>query len=122
LLGIGQSEFLWYIRGKVNIIKIYANLWKSEELLTSFDGCGAFRPPEVDIKYRTIGGWYHVDQNGYLKKGKNCVQGLLNLLPSNTYDGGIVVLPKTHQIFNEKFFINIKIFVIIKTMHTWIEI
>lgn len=51
----------------------------------------------------TRGGWFHFDQNGYQKKGRHCVQGLLNYLPSGPIDGGLVVVPKTHLLFDKLF-------------------
>jgi hypothetical protein len=37
--GIGQSAFLWFCRGLPKVKQIYAGIWETEELLTSFDGC-----------------------------------------------------------------------------------
>jgi len=104
---IGQSEFLWYCRTIPNIKKAFSTIWGGEEdLLTSFDGCGAFRPPEVSTDWLTSGGWYHVDQNGIKKKYKCCIQGLLNFLPSTQADGGLLLLPKSHQLFEQLFMID----------------
>lgn len=79
-------------------------IWDGDEdLLTSFDGCGAFRPPEVNAEWLTRGGWFHVDQNGNIKKDKCCIQGLLNLFPSGPEDGGFVVVPKSQDLFLDLF-------------------
>jgi len=102
-MGIGQSAFLWHARGIPKVAEIFARIWHTDELLTSFDGCGTLRPPELHKKYITRAGWYHIDQNGYNKKGRICVQGLLNFFPSGDLDGGLVVVPGSHKIFEKLF-------------------
>jgi len=108
--GIGQSEFLWYIRGLPSVDAIFKSVWETEDLLTSFDGCGIFRPPEFLSQTRrthnpweTQGGWFHVDQNGYHKPDMVCVQGLMNVYPSGPKDGGLVVVPRSHHLFRKLF-------------------
>jgi len=101
--GIGQSNFLWYLRGLPSVRKAFETVWEDDDLLVSYDGCGVFRPPEYDESWATRGGWFHVDQNGYSKKGRHCVQGLINLLPSGPNDGGLVVVPKSHILFEHLF-------------------
>jgi hypothetical protein len=102
--GVGQSEFLWHCRSLPKIKKAFSMVWDNEEdLLVSFDGCGVFRPPEVNPDWMTKGGWYHVDQNGAQRKEKSCIQGLLNLIPSGPHDGGFLVLPKSQEIFTSMF-------------------
>jgi len=101
--GIGQSEFLWYIRGLPTIAKVFQMIWGEDDLLTSFDGCGIFRPAEINPLWRTNGSWFHIDQNGNSKPERCCIQGLLNLLPGGVDDGGLVVIPKSHLIFNDIF-------------------
>eukprot|EP01102_Stenamoeba_stenopodia_P005179 TRINITY_DN1569_c0_g1_i2.p1 TRINITY_DN1569_c0_g1~~TRINITY_DN1569_c0_g1_i2.p1 ORF type:complete len:344 (-),score=52.83 TRINITY_DN1569_c0_g1_i2:77-1108(-) len=113
--GIGQSEFMWYIRGLPSIDNIFQSVWETDDLLTSFDGCGVFRPAEFKEQQQsksdpfrsnpwvTQGGWFHVDQNGYRKPDMVCVQGLLNLYPGGAKDGGLVVVPKSHHLFRKLF-------------------
>jgi len=101
--GIGQSKFQWYVRGLPTIKQAFATIWKDSSLLTSLDGCGAFRPITGKKRWKTRGGWYHVDQNGYKKKGRHTVQGLFNVYRSHDNDGGLVVVPKSHLLF-EHFF------------------
>ena len=98
----------------------------------SYDGCGVFRPPEVNEEWRTQGAWYHIDQNLYNRSGFHAVQvspppylylslsqvvldlisfykiqGLVNFFPSGPYDGGFVVAPKSH-LMNEDAFASIQ--------------
>jgi hypothetical protein len=67
------------------------------------DAAGVARPPEYNPDWLTRGGWFHFDQNGYQRKGLHCVQGLLNYLPSGPTDGGLVVIPETHLLFDKLF-------------------
>ena len=52
--GIGQSEFLWYLRGIDKISKVFSMMWNDDDLITSFDGCGLFRPPELSLLQNNI--------------------------------------------------------------------
>jgi hypothetical protein len=61
-LGIGQSEFLWSVRGNPNIKKVFSHIWDSNELFVSFDGAGCFRNWHINKDWKTAGGWYHCDQ------------------------------------------------------------
>jgi hypothetical protein len=66
--GIGQSEFMWYIRGNPNVKKVFSYIWNSNELFTSFDGAGCYRNWYFNKKWKTKSGWYHCDQvNIYYK-------------------------------------------------------
>jgi len=60
-----------------------------------------FRPPEVFGQTRA--GWFHLDQNGNIKPGKQCVQGFLNLYDSGPDDGGLVVVPNSNNLFDSWF-------------------
>lgn len=75
-LGIGQSDFQWYIRTRQSILNVFANLWQVEtsELLTSMDGCGIFRPWYNNSVWKTKKSWFHVDQNPKIITQKACIQ------------------------------------------------
>jgi hypothetical protein len=101
--GIGQSEFLWHSRTLPKLHEAFAKLWKTDDLIVSFDGCGVFRPPEYNPEWRTKGGWYHIDQNCYNKPGLHSIQGLLNYYTSGENDGGFVVVPKSRKMIDYAF-------------------
>ncbi len=100
---IGQSALLWHVRGLAAVRRVFARVWqcKESELLTSFDGCGVFRPWQCDKLWKTMGSWYHVDQNPNNKPGLHCVQGLVSLYDQDKTTGGLVVIPGTHRRQNE---------------------
>jgi len=102
--GIGHSELLWFARGLPTVQKIFSKIWNSEELITSFDGMCYHRPYEYNQTWKTKSNpWYHLDQNGHDRPGKSCVQGFLNFCPAGLHDGGLVVIPRSHTIFNQIF-------------------
>ena len=72
--GIGQSEFLWYARLLPKVREAFSLIWADDDLLVSYDGCGVFRPPEVNEEWRTQGAWYHIDQNLYNRPGLHAIQ------------------------------------------------
>jgi len=101
--GVGHCELLWMVRGIPEVKKIFATIWKTNDLITSFDGFCLHRPYEYNSAWKTKGNWYHLDQNGWYKPSKLCVQGFLNFCPAGPEDGGLVVVPKSHTLFNSIF-------------------
>lgn len=99
--GAGQSEFLWNIRSNRQVKKIYARIWNTEQLLTSFDGCGVFRDWRYNQSWKTNGGWNHVDQNPKTKPNRCCIQGFVSLTDQSEKTGGLIVYPKTHLNFTQ---------------------
>jgi len=102
--GAGQSNFMWFVRGLSKVQRVYQKIWSTDEVITSFDGFCIHRPWEYRSEWRTKeGSWYHLDQNGLAKPNKICVQGFLNFYASGETDGGLVVVPKSHTVFNKIF-------------------
>eukprot|EP01113_Clastostelium_recurvatum_P040102 TRINITY_DN6204_c0_g1_i1.p1 TRINITY_DN6204_c0_g1~~TRINITY_DN6204_c0_g1_i1.p1 ORF type:complete len:316 (-),score=24.34 TRINITY_DN6204_c0_g1_i1:164-1111(-) len=103
-LGLPQSKFMWQARGLPTVRRLYQTLWEgNQDMLVSMDACGAFRPPEHNDRWRTQRGWFHVDQNGYVKKGRHSIQGFLNLIDNGPLDGGLVVVRKSPSVFEQLF-------------------
>jgi len=98
--GAGQSELNWYVRTLPKIRQVFEHVWGSDELLTSFDVFGVFRPWHSGKFMKTLGGWFHVDQ-GPLTSGKQCVQGLLSIYDQDASTGGLTVIPGSHLRFEE---------------------
>lgn len=81
------------------MVDAFAKLWGTDELLVSFDGANLTLPsPDRAL----LPAWPHVDQSP-LRRGLQCVQGILNLAPNGPEDGGLVVL-KGSSALNEQFF------------------
>lgn len=96
--GAGQSDLSWLVRTNANVRRVFESVWKTSELLTSYDGFGLFRPWHHGFP-KTLGGWFHVDQ-GRLKSGQQCVQGLMSLYDQDATTGGLIVIPGSHKHFD----------------------
>lgn len=101
--GFGHSEFMWQVRLLPKVRETFTSIWRTDDLLVSFDGGNVFRPWRLNPEWRTGNGWWHVDQNANRprKRGLKSVQGLVTLLPANEETGGLVVIPKSHLQHNE---------------------
>jgi hypothetical protein len=99
--GIGHSESQWFLRSIPNVKKAFAKIWGTDELLTSFDGVSLWRPWNINPTWKTESGqsWFHIDQHPITRPGKQCIQGLVNLLPTSKDIGGNVVVPGSHRFF-----------------------
>ena len=99
--GIGHSKSQWYLRSIPNVKKAFAKIWGTEDLLTSFDGVSLWRPWNINPRWKTESGqtWFHIDQHPISRPGKQCVQGLVNLLPTSEEIGGNVMVPGSHKFF-----------------------
>ena len=104
-LGIGQSEFQWYIRTHPKLLDIFVKLWNVstyKDLLCSMDGICIFRPFIYNTKWKTkkCQSWFHVDQNPILKPNFTCVQGYITMYDQNENTGGTTIIPKSHLKFS----------------------
>jgi len=90
---------MWYLRLLPSVKTAFSAIWRTDDLLVSFDGGNAFRPWKYDNLWLTDGGWYHVDQNGTKAGGvgRVCVQGLVTLSDASEDTGGLVVIPGSHK-------------------------
>lgn len=90
---------MWTVRTLPSVRAAFAALWNTQDLLVSFDGGGAFRPTHTRPDLRTMGGWWHCDQNcrNPGRQGRVCVQGLVTLTVANEWTGGLCVVPGSHK-------------------------
>jgi len=98
--GIGNSDYLWYLRTRPRVKEAFAAIWGTDDLITSFDGANVFRPWHLGHGAATVGGWIHVDQ-GKLKRGRQAVQGLVAVTDQTPGTGGLVVVPGSHHHHDE---------------------
>jgi hypothetical protein len=97
--GVGQSDFLWYLRLLPRVKAAFQSIFNEADLICSFDGGSVFRPwhaPGASPECKTNGGWFHVDQGRSLK-GRCAVQGLVTLTDASADTGGFCVIPGSHK-------------------------
>jgi len=94
--GAPQSPAAWYLRTRPQVVDAFASLWGTRELISSMDCLLLWRPWQNNqlCKPKTEG--LHIDQNPFHKRGLQCVQGMLPLLPVNKQVGGLEVVPRSH--------------------------
>jgi len=98
--GIGQSPFMWYVRTRPRVLEAFASVWgvPRSDLVISFDGACAFRPPAVNPAWRTRNGWFHTDQNGITNGSAfTCAQAFVSLTSNDETTGGFAVIPGSHH-------------------------
>lgn len=103
--GINHSSLCWNIRCLPKVKQAFGAVWQTEELIVSFDACNVFRPWSANRHWKTMGGWWHVDQNALNpdepRQGKVCVQGLVTLYDTDQTTGGLCVIPGSHRLHDE---------------------
>eukprot|EP01032_Pedospumella_encystans_P007859 gene7859-9371_t len=99
--GSNHNDFSWNARTLPLVKTAFSKIWDDEEdLIVSYDACGAFRPFTQNKGWLTNGGWWHVDQNhqcGAHRQGKVTVQGLVNYYDATAETGGLCVIPGSHK-------------------------
>lgn len=105
---VGHNKFVWDIRQNEKVVNIFKELYKSEELLVSFDGVSISLEPEITNRgwNRKVG--YHCDQS-YLRDNFECIQGWVNGYDTNEgdatlgfYEGSHVMTKEVREKFNIK--------------------
>ncbi|XP_046547045.1 uncharacterized protein LOC124257100 isoform X1 [Haliotis rubra] len=98
---IGHFGASWSARLKVK--PVYASVWDTEKLLSSFDGVAISRPPEeADGVFDEGKKWFHLDQKPS-RKGLHGYQGALYLEEATEMDHCFRVLSHSHRYFEEFF-------------------
>lgn len=87
------------VRSEPKVIEAFSKLWGTDKLLVSFDGMN-LTIPATDRPASEP--WPHVDQSP-LRKGMQCVQGILNFARNGPHDGGLIVVKGSSKL-NEQFF------------------
>lgn len=96
---MGHSQLQWDLRKRCK--PIFARLWKTNHLKTSFDGF-CFMNGVRNYKPREDNSFMHCDQ-APSRNGVWSYQGLVSLTDSGPDCGGFVAVPKTHLYHNEFF-------------------
>ncbi len=98
---VGHQRFAWLARTNPKITNIFKQLWNTDELVTSFDGC-CYYPNDYSYDQ---GYWTHTDQSSR-KKGLHCYQSFISLT-NNTQR--TLVLYKGSHLLHEDYFTTMEI-------------
>lgn len=93
---VGHQEHSWYIRTRPQILEIYKKLWKTDELIVSFDG-SCYIPKEFNKKDSI---WTHTDQSSNNSE-LMCYQGFVAL--TDNKERTLVVYEGSHKLHLEYF-------------------
>lgn len=96
---VQHEKVMWDARCEPKVIEAFSKLWGTDKLLVSFDGMN-LTIPATDCPASEP--WPHVDQSP-LRKGMQCVQGILNFARNRPHDGGLIVVKGSSKL-NEQFF------------------
>lgn len=88
------------------ILKVFSQIWGTDDLIASFDGMNASLPinsktGRTDIQ--PTAPWPHMDQNPRRNQTFELYQGIANLSESGPEDGGLCVLAGSH-VLHQQFF------------------
>ena len=92
----GHTRHAWYIRTRPTVQNIFKQLWNTDELIVSFDGC-CYIPKEWTTKDTC---WTHTDQAAN-STGLKCYQGLVSL--TDNRERTFVVYKGSHT-YHEEYF------------------
>lgn len=95
-----HEKFMWDARLEPAVVDAFATLWGTSDLIVSFDAPNITLPNRPDKP--KVGAWPHVDQSPF-RRGRVCVQGVINLSHSGPEDGGLMVYPGSHNLTEEFF-------------------
>ena len=93
---VGHQYFAWYLRTRPKIIEVFQQIWETEELVVSFDGCCYI--PEGFTKKDTT--WTHTDQASN-NSDLTCYQSFISL--TNNKKTTLIVYEGSH-LFHKEYF------------------
>lgn len=103
---VNHEAFVWKIRTEPGILKVFEQVWGTDDLIASFDGMNISLPvnPEtgrVDVEETKP--WEHIDQDPRTIEEFQLYQGIANLSENGPDDGGLVVLSGSHRLHKQHF-------------------
>lgn len=104
---VSHSQMCWSARQNPKIVEVFRHLWKTQDLVTSFDGISVHFPPEKSgIKKdwynpKLQKSWIHCDQS-YKRNSLECYQSWVTPLAVNPGDATLVYYEGSHK-FHDTF-------------------
>ncbi|RSH91688.1 hypothetical protein EHS25_009057 [Saitozyma podzolica] len=103
---VNHEDFVWRIRTQPGILKVFEQVWGTDDLIASFDGMNASLPINAKTGRNDIEptkAWPHIDQDPRKIDRFELYQGIANLSPNGPLDGGLCVLKGSHLRHQEHF-------------------
>ncbi len=91
---VGHQRHSWYIRTRPNVQNVFKEIWKTDEVVVSYDSTGYI---SGDCKKKD-NIWTHTDQ-APSKKGLKCIQGFVAL--TDNIERTLVVYEGSHKLHEE---------------------
>lgn len=96
-----HTQASWYIRTHPKVKQAFKTIWRTEDLITSFDTFICWRPwwnKESKNCWNPYVENLHTDQNPSYKKGFHCIQGMVPLIDVHAEGaGGLQLVPNTNN-------------------------
>ena len=93
---VGHQRFAWLARTNSKILNIFKQLWNTDELVCSFDGCCYYSSDYLGNPHY----WTHTDQSSR-KKGVHCYQSFLSL--TNNSERTLLLYKGSHLLHEDYF-------------------
>ena len=93
---VAHQRFAWLARTNPKIIDIFKDIWETDDLVTSFDGCCYY--PQQHSDDPTC--WIHTDQSSK-KIGKHCVQSFVSF--TENVERTLVLYHGSHHLHQDYF-------------------
>ncbi|KAK4579943.1 hypothetical protein LTR86_000144 [Recurvomyces mirabilis] len=104
--GVNHESFVWKIRTEPGVLKVFEQVWGTDDLIASFDGLNITLPVNAKTGRTDIektSPWPHIDQNPRKVDRFELYQGIANMAPNGPEDGGLVVLAGSHKLHQKHF-------------------
>jgi hypothetical protein len=93
---IGHHQSIWDVRQNPKVVEVFSELWKDDDLTTSFDGCAISLPHEITKRgYFRNNKWFHCDQS-FTRNDKECYQAFVSAFDIDEGDATLSVLEGSH--------------------------
>jgi ectoine hydroxylase-related dioxygenase (phytanoyl-CoA dioxygenase family) len=111
---LAHEKFMWKIREHDHVIKVFSQIYGTNELLTSFDGATIIRPLKTGYTHESKESWLHTDSNiihdvkveDVYASPYYSIQGIANLADSGDRDASLFVGESSHLMHSNLFLHN----------------
>ncbi|ORY60782.1 uncharacterized protein BCR38DRAFT_374424 [Pseudomassariella vexata] len=103
---VNHEAFVWKIRTYPGIIKVFEQIWDTEDLVVSLDGVNITLPISKESGRTDIEPtepWPDIDQDPRKADRFELYQGIANFSPCGPQDGGLCVLKGSHLLHTRNF-------------------